>query len=85
VLARRAGETALDRLDGFLQGYGVEVMALTPGHTQAARDAFLHWGKGRHPAGLNFDDCKSYAVPKMERLPLLFVGDDFSKTDVQAP
>lgn len=84
VLARRVGDAALTRLEAFLVGYGVEVLALTPDHAQAARDAFLRWGKGRHPAALNFGDCMSYAVARVERLPLLFVGDDFSRTDIRA-
>jgi ribonuclease VapC len=44
--------------------------------------AFLDFGKGRHPAGLNFGDCFSYALAKARREPLLFKGEDFAKTDV---
>ncbi len=53
-------------------------------HEQAllARDGFRRFGKGRHPAGLNFGDCFSYALAKQRGEPLLFKGDDFSQTDV---
>ncbi len=45
-------------------------------------DAFSRYGKGRHPAGLNFGDCLTYAVAKLSGEPLLYVGNDFSKTDL---
>lgn len=50
---------------------------------EAARTAFLRYGKGRHPAGLNFGDCASYALARNRSLPLLFKGDDFSRTDLR--
>ena len=49
-----------------------------------AREAFLRFGKGRHPARLNFGDCAAYALAKANDLPLLFKGDDLSKTDLVA-
>jgi len=49
-----------------------------------ARQAFLAFGKGRHPAALNFGDCFSYALAKERGEPLLFVGDDFTRTDIKA-
>jgi ribonuclease VapC len=48
----------------------------------AAVTAFIRFGRGRHPAGLNFGDCMSYAVASVAGMPLLFTGSDFSKTDV---
>ncbi len=48
-----------------------------------AMDAFIRFGKGRHPAGLNFGDCMSYATAFLAGQPLLCVGDDFSKTDIE--
>ena len=48
-----------------------------------ARTAFLKYGKGRHPASLNFGDCMAYALAKSMRLPLLFKGDDFALTDIE--
>jgi len=50
-----------------------------------AVDAFELWGKGRADAALNFGDCFSYALAKAHDVPLLYVGDDFSKTDLQSP
>ena len=49
---------------------------------QIARQAFRQYGKGRHPAALNFGHCFSYALAKATGLPLLFKGDDFTKTDI---
>jgi ribonuclease VapC len=51
-------------------------------HAELAQDAFLKFGKGRHPARLNLGDCFSYAAAKALNAPLLFVGNDFSKTDI---
>jgi ribonuclease VapC len=50
----------------------------------AAREAFRRFGKGRHPAGLNFGDCFSYALARVLDEPLLFKGSDFTQTDVAA-
>jgi ribonuclease VapC len=52
-------------------------------HWRAALEAFRRFGKGRHPAGLNFGDCLSYAVARVAGHPLLFVGNDFSCTDIE--
>ncbi|MES2143298.1 MAG: type II toxin-antitoxin system VapC family toxin [Pseudomonadota bacterium] len=60
----------------------MSTVPFTPYHAPAAADAFLRFGKWRHPSGLNFGDCMSYAVAKAEGLPLLYVGTDFGVTDV---
>ena len=52
-------------------------------HFGAAVEAWLRFGKGRHPAALNFGDCMSYAVAKVANTPLLFVGEDFPQTDIE--
>ena len=52
-------------------------------HARAAREAFARYGRGRHPATLSFGDCLTYATASVSGLPLLFVGDDFSQTDVE--
>ncbi len=54
-----------------------------PEHLDLAIDAFRRYGKARHPAGLNFGDCFSYALAKATGEPLLFKGDDFSQTDIK--
>jgi len=51
---------------------------------KVARSAFTKFGKGRHEASLNFGDCFSYALAKVSGSPLLFKGDDFSRTDIEA-
>ena len=51
-------------------------------HLDAAITAFLRFGRGRHPAALNFGDCMTYAVASVAGMPLLFTGDDFSRTDI---
>ena len=82
VLARRFPPAMLLTLDEVVARLGAEAHPFTLAHLALARDAFLRFGKGRHPAALNFGDCMSYAVAKTERLPLLWVGNDFGRTDV---
>ena len=59
-------------------------MSLDEALADAAADAYRRLGKGRHTAGLDFGDCFSYALANRERVPLLFKGEDFSKTDIRA-
>ncbi len=84
VLASRILGDALPGLDEFLERTKIAVIPFTAAHAAVARDAFLRYGKGRHPAGLNFGDCIAYATAKIEREPLLFKGNDFRLTDVDA-
>ena len=83
VLSARLGRDARAELNEFLQGAEAEVIPFALEHYNAAVDAFQRFGKGRHPAALNFGDCMSYAVAALAGLPLLFAGNDFSKTDIQ--
>jgi ribonuclease VapC len=83
VLAGPKGKEAVWRpFDAFLARARVEVAAFDREQAQAAREAFLRFGKGRHPAALNFGDCAAYALAKSRRVPLLFKGGDFLKTDI---
>ncbi len=84
VLLGRYGEAGEPQLDRFLRGIGAEVVPVGEEQANLARDAALRFGRGRHPAGLNFGDCFSYALSMARDEPLLFVGDDFSQTDVTA-
>jgi ribonuclease VapC len=84
VLSGRWNRDARSTLHGLLRTIGAEIVPFTEEHYEAALSAFLRYGKGRHPAGLNFGDCMSYALARVSGLPLLYIGDDFSKTDVQA-
>jgi ribonuclease VapC len=63
---------------------GIGVEAVTREHADIARQAYLDFGKGNHPARLNFGDCLSYALSKATGFPLLFKREDFSKTDVSS-
>lgn len=69
-------------LDLLLGRVGVEVMPVTRDHAELARTAHAQFGKGKHPAALNFGDCFSYALARALGEPLLFVGNDFSRTDL---
>ncbi|MFB3903233.1 MAG: type II toxin-antitoxin system VapC family toxin [Acidobacteriota bacterium] len=84
VLTSRIGRDARGLLARFLSEFEIAVIPFGEEHWIKAIDAYLRFGKGRHPASLNFGDCLSYATAKVAGLPLIFVGDDFSKTDLQA-
>lgn len=84
VLSGRTGTDARFSLSRGLRRLGVEIVPFTEEHYDAAVSAFLRYGKGRHPAGLNFGDCMSYALARISGLPLLYTGTDFSKTDIQS-
>jgi ribonuclease VapC len=66
----------------FLASFDVVVTPFDAHHERVATDAFLRYGKGRHPAALNYGDCMTYATARVADLPLLFAGDDFSQTDI---
>ena len=82
VLSLKMRRDARPQLNEFLREAGAELIPLGPEHIDAAVDAFLRFGKGRHPAALNFGDCLTYAIAAVAGLPLLFTGDDFTKTDI---
>ena len=71
------------QFDALLRRAGIVVEPVTEEQALLAREAYADFGKGRHPAGLNFGDCFSYALAKALREPLLFKGDDFSRTDIE--
>ena len=82
VLSRRR-EEGLAVLNELLADMRVETVPVSADHARLAIDAFRRFGKGRHPAGLNFGDCFSYALAKATGEPLLFKGSDFSRTDIK--
>ena len=82
VVELRLGEPGGRELDLLLYKAGIEIVPLTREQAEIARRAFRRFGKGRHPAALNFGDCFSYALSKTAGEPLLFKGDDFSRTGV---
>ncbi|HEV2791630.1 MAG TPA: type II toxin-antitoxin system VapC family toxin [Solirubrobacterales bacterium] len=71
-----------DLLARFLEGWEVTVVPFDDRHWRVAVDAFFRYGKGRHPAALNYGDCMTYASARVAEMPLLFVGDDFARTDI---
>lgn len=66
----------------LLDGLGLEVVSVTSASAKRIAHSYAQWGKGVHRAGLNFGDCFAYEVAKDRGCPLLFVGDDFSLTDI---
>lgn len=82
VMQARYGDHGEREVDLFVQRLNVDVVPVTVDHAEIARSAFRRFGKGRHPAGLNFGDCFAYALAMALAEPLLFVGEDFGRTDV---
>ncbi len=82
VLAARLDTDSEMILSRLVEHLDLAVVRFTAAHGRMARDAFLRFGKGRHPAALKFGDCLTYAVARLANEPLLFVGDDFSRTDI---
>jgi len=82
----RDGLVSGERLDRFLERLAnrLDVVPVTREQAHIARHAYRRFGKGNHPAALNFGDCFAYALAKDKGLPLLFKGDDFARTDVAA-
>ena len=67
----------------LVAGVDLEVVPVTSASARRVADAYARWGKGIHPAALNFGDCFAYALAAEQDCPLLFVGSDFSSTDVK--
>jgi ribonuclease VapC len=82
VIESRKGEAGGRELDLLIYRGGIEVVGVDQDQAETARAAWRRFGKGRHPAGLNYGDCFAYALAKSRHLPLLFRGDDFSQTDI---
>jgi ribonuclease VapC len=81
VAARRNLVQEMSRL---IDGLGFEIESVTPAAARRIATAYARWGRGAHPAGLNFGDCFSYQVAKEHSCPLLYVGEDFAKTDLES-
>jgi ribonuclease VapC len=84
VLTSRLGQDARPMLFAFLRRLDAKVVWFSEEHLDAAATAFLRFGRGRHPAALNFGDCMSYAVASVSGMPLLFTGEAFGRTDIAA-
>jgi ribonuclease VapC len=84
VIETRKGSEGGRDLDLLIYRSQIEVVAVDQEQAEVARAAWRRFGKGRHPAGLNLGDCFAYALAKVSGSPLLFKGDDFTKTDIAA-
>ena len=83
VIAARKGPAAERELDLLIHRARIEVVSFNVEQAEIAREAWIRYGKGRHPAALNLGDCCSYALSQVSGEPLLFKGSDFSHTDVR--
>ena len=77
-------ESGSRQFDAFFRRAGIVIEPVTEEQAHVARQAYTDFGKGRHAAKLNFGDCFAYALAKVSGEPLLFKGQDFSKTDIKA-
>ena len=84
VVEGRGGRAAGRALDAFFASAAIEAAPITTAQLEIARDAWRRYGKGNHPAALNFGDCFAYALASASGEPLLFKGNDFARTDVVA-
>lgn len=83
ILTAGLGAAARTALARFVQEADVAVLPFEAEHWLVALDAFERFGKGRHSAGLNFGDCLTYATARLAQEPLLALGDDFTRTDLE--
>ncbi|MBA4748085.1 MAG: type II toxin-antitoxin system VapC family toxin [Sphingopyxis sp.] len=84
VMGGRYGPDGIVELNLLIEANDIEVVSWTSELADAAAEAFLRFGKGRHPAKLNFGDCMAYALAKSLDAPLLYKGDDFARTDIRS-
>lgn len=84
VVEGRGGAEAGRELDAFVEQAEIESAPVTTEQLEAARQAWRRFGKGRHPAALNYGDCFAYALARVSGEPLLYKGDDFARTDIPA-
>jgi ribonuclease VapC len=84
VMVRRHGAPGLKEVDRFFADLAAKVIPFDGEHAEVAGEASIRFGKGRHPAKLNYGDCMTYATARIADEPLLFIGNDFAQTDIQA-
>jgi ribonuclease VapC len=82
LMYSRKGNAGVDAFDALLKRLDCELVSADAAQAVVARQAFVRFGKGNHPARLNLGDCFAYALAKYAGEPLLFKGDDFGKTDI---
>lgn len=84
VLHARLGQASYGLLERLLDEFGLQELSFGEVHWREAVEAYRRFGRGRHPAALNFGDCLTYAACRLAGEPLLFVGEDFAQTDLEA-
>ncbi|MDP1027919.1 type II toxin-antitoxin system VapC family toxin [Sphingomonas sp. KR1UV-12] len=84
VASGRSRPSMAEDAAGLMVGGPFVPVDFTATHLAAATDAFDRYGKGRHPASLNYGDCMAYAVAKVAGCPLLYKGEDFARTDIRS-
>jgi ribonuclease VapC len=84
VVVGKYGKGAHFTIARLREDMDIGVIPFGQSHWEAAADAFARYGKGRHPACLNYGDCMTYATARIAEKPLLFVGNDFARTDIEA-
>ena len=84
VLENLMGYDGVRDLDSFIGEAKIEIVPVDMDQVRLARRGFHKYGKGRHPAALNYGDCFSYALSRLKQLPLLYKGNDFSQTDIMS-
>lgn len=82
VLTSRLGQDGRPFVAGLLGEFEIGIIPFADTHWRVAVEAFARFGRGRHPAALNFGDCLTYATARVADAPLLFVGEDFTHTDL---
>jgi ribonuclease VapC len=84
VADRHANPAKARALDELIETIGIDIEPVTAAQARIAREAYKTYGRGNHPASLNYGDCFAYALAKATGQPLLFKGEDFARTDIQA-
>lgn len=84
VLIVSARRNLGDEMARLIDGLGFDIVDVTPAVARRISDAYNRWGKGIDPAALNFGDCFAYALAKENDCPLLYVGNDFARTDIRS-
>lgn len=82
ILIVAARRNIAQEVSSLIEALGFEIVSVTPASARRISQAYQQWGKGVHPAGLNFGDCFAYEVAKTHGCRLLYVGGDFAKTDI---
>jgi len=84
ALIASAGRDNLSQMMRIVDSPRLETVSLTPAAARQMGQIYLRWGKGHHPAGLNFGDCFAYQLASERNLPLLYIGQDFARTDIRS-